>query len=152
MVEQLRFDGGADPVRLKGSDYTRRWRARNPEQARSKVARWRAANPEKANAASRRWQAANPDRVRATLRARIAKKKSQCDQIKLASGCVDCGPDDPEISDPRFLHFHHRDPTTKLFAIAKGVRVLGWARIETEIAKCDVLCEKHHLERHRKYS
>lgn len=55
--------------------------------------------------------------------------------------CLDCG----EYRPP--MVFHHRDPSTKLFAPVtsntKSERVL-----RAEIAKCDVLCQRCHHQRH----
>jgi hypothetical protein len=60
-------------------------------------------------------------------------------KIKLEAGCIDCGYAD----DPVALHFDHRDPSQKLFTIAKGLtRALD--KLLAEIAKCDVRCANCH--------
>ena len=47
----------------------------------------------------------------------------------------------------RALCFHHRDPATKLFGLSLN---LLWSKskvlIETEFAKCDLLCANCHME------
>ena len=58
--------------------------------------------------------------------------------------CQDCGAADR-------LHFHHLDPATKAFEI--GCRAdYAWATIEAELAKCVLVCEPCHKERHRNLS
>lgn len=61
-------------------------------------------------------------------------------QYKTDSTCLRCG-----FEDYRALHFHHRDPTTKVMTIANALRD-GWSdeRLMTEIEKCDVLCANCH--------
>jgi hypothetical protein len=54
------------------------------------------------------------------------------------------------------LHFHHRDPATKLFGLATTTLQSGpWEEILKEAAKCDLLCANCHSEihddRHCKY-
>jgi hypothetical protein len=54
--------------------------------------------------------------------------------------CVDCG-----ISDVRVLEFDHRDGTTKVRAVALlAGQGFGLARVQAEIAKCDVRCANCH--------
>ena len=54
--------------------------------------------------------------------------------------CVDCG-----TSDIRVLEFDHRDGTTKVRAIALlAGQGFGLARVQAEIAKCDVRCANCH--------
>lgn len=62
--------------------------------------------------------------------------------IKLAAGCVDCG----YKTHPAALHFDHVDPSTKSFAISKGL-TRSWATIQAEIAKCVVRCANCHVIR-----
>ena len=57
--------------------------------------------------------------------------------------CVDCG-----VGDPRVLEFDHHEHSAKL----KCVTLLAhhgaaWARIEAEIAKCDIRCANCHRRR-----
>jgi hypothetical protein len=79
--------------------------------------------------------------VNETVRAYRRKRKEQARALiaaAKASGCSRCHRE----FEPRRLHFHHRDPSTKLFAIAKfvGTPTHRLSRLVAEIAKCDVLC------------
>lgn len=57
--------------------------------------------------------------------------------------CIDCGE-----SDIVLLDFDHRDPETKSFNIADGIkRKLSLEVLQTEIAKCDIRCVKCHRYR-----
>ena len=57
--------------------------------------------------------------------------------------CITCGE-----ADPRVLEFDHRDPSTKEFSICDGVqRRMSKARLDSEIAKCDVLCSNCHARK-----
>jgi hypothetical protein len=61
--------------------------------------------------------------------------------IKLASGCVDCGYN----KDSRALDFDHIDPSTKREAVSlMMVQRRSWGAIEAEIAKCEVRCANCH--------
>lgn len=116
---------------------SRQWDLDHPERAREHrreaARRFRAAHPERARAAALKGQKALRDR-----------RRQEMDDIKRASGCVDCR----DVADPNLLHFHHVDPATKTFTIADG---LGNTRaaIDRELAKCVVLCRPCHEERHR---
>ena len=58
--------------------------------------------------------------------------------------CVDCGESDPVV-----LEFDHRDPASKVGNIGDIINRAGWglARLQTEIAKCDVRCCNCHRRR-----
>src|SRR5262245_61912878 len=51
--------------------------------------------------------------------------------------CSRCGGEFPASR----LHFHHRDPSTRLFMLSQP---RAQARQEAEIAKCDVVCISCH--------
>lgn len=54
--------------------------------------------------------------------------------------CVDCGE-----RDVRCLEFDHRDPATKVAEVTTLLRLnADWARVQAEIAKCDVRCANCH--------
>lgn len=55
-------------------------------------------------------------------------------------GCCETRPD--------MLVFHHKDPKQKQFDICNDGYSASWERLEKELAKCEVLCSKHHAERH----
>ena len=47
------------------------------------------------------------------------------------------------------LEFHHRDPSRKSFQLdARTLANRRWAQVETEAAKCDLLCSNCHAETH----
>jgi hypothetical protein len=59
---------------------------------------------------------------------------------RLGGRCIRCGATDD-------LNFHHRDPSEKSFTISRL-----WSMrdeiIETELAKCDLLCRECHKKHH----
>jgi Zn finger protein HypA/HybF involved in hydrogenase expression len=73
---------------------------------------------------------------------KYAKHKDIVNRIKLERGCVDCG----YRGHPSALHFDHRDPGLKSFAVARGLR-RGLESILKEIDKCDVRCANCHAIR-----
>lgn len=63
---------------------------------------------------------------------------------KVAEGCADCGENHPAC-----LEYHHIDPTQKVTEISKLIASnASMKRIETEAAKCEVLCSNCHRKRH----
>lgn len=46
----------------------------------------------------------------------------------------------------RALHFHHIDPTTKLFHLAWKGKIPGLAKMRAEASKCILLCSNCHME------
>ena len=58
--------------------------------------------------------------------------------------CMCCGYD----RCPEALHFHHRDPATKEFAITGTGNTRAWAKLVAEAEKCDLLCANCHAEAH----
>jgi len=61
--------------------------------------------------------------------------------MKVGAGCLRCG------TRAGLLHFHHRDPATKLFKVADNV-LKQWSELMAEIFKCDVLCNSCHAQHH----
>lgn len=54
--------------------------------------------------------------------------------------CIDCGNDNPIV-----LEFDHRDMNEKSYNVSDMIRApMAWAKIEEEIAKCDVRCANCH--------
>ena len=72
-------------------------------------------------------------------RQREDRKRADLNVLKEAQGCMRCGYNE----DGGKLHFHHRDPSTKLFSIGNGV-VYSSQRLQEEIDKCDLLCISCH--------
>ena len=76
---------------------------------------------------------------------RKAEKRLQVSAYKQEVGCMACGyKDNPDI-----LHFHHRDPNTKIDNISRLVgKNHSMEKIKAEIAKCDLLCISCHHKEH----
>ena len=72
-------------------------------------------------------------------RKREDRKRAELNVIKETQGCMRCGYNEYGGK----LHFHHRDPSTKLFDIGKGV-AHSPQKIQEEIDKCDLLCITCH--------
>jgi len=66
-------------------------------------------------------------------------------QIKALARCKCCGENHPAV-----LQFHHRNPEEKEFDVSAFVyhQKGGRAKLEAEIAKCDILCANCHLKHH----
>ena len=67
------------------------------------------------------------------------RKRADLNVIKEAQGCMRCGYNE----DGSKLHFHHRDPSTKIFGISSALNYSP-QRIQEEIDKCDLLCISCH--------
>jgi hypothetical protein len=53
--------------------------------------------------------------------------------------CIDCGETDPVV-----LEFDHRDATTKVANVSRLMAAHSWAKVQAEIAKCDLRCVNCH--------
>jgi hypothetical protein len=60
------------------------------------------------------------------------------------NGCRRCG----YGASLRALHFHHRDPETKMFMISGPGLTKAWHDVVHEAGKCDVLCANCHAIHH----
>ena len=61
--------------------------------------------------------------------------------VKMLGGqCVECGATER-------LQFDHIDPRHKSFEIADRLAQYAWPRIMVELAKCQLLCERCHIEK-----
>ena len=73
---------------------------------------------------------------------RKAEKRLQIRAYKKEVGCSSCGyKDNPDI-----LHFHHRDPSTKVNNVSRMLNSME--KIKAEIEKCDLLCISCHHKHH----
>lgn len=70
---------------------------------------------------------------------RRAKRKQQLIEM-LGGHCARC-----EVTDE--LDFDHIDPKTKSFQISGRALDKPWALLLEEVAKCQLLCRPHHLEK-----
>lgn len=72
------------------------------------------------------------------------RNRRRATRCKRGRTCQNCGE-----SHPAALVFHHRDPATKQFEVSiRSMAGKTEAEIETEIAKCDVLCANCHRKLH----
>lgn len=62
----------------------------------------------------------------------------------MGSDCNGCGR--PVL--PSQAEFHHRDPATKDFGVSAKGLIRAWPEIESELAKCVMLCANCHREVH----
>jgi 5-methylcytosine-specific restriction endonuclease McrA len=91
-----------------------------------------------------RWHYRNVEwNAERTLKRR-SRLRAWANEQKGSTGCRECG-----ITDPAVLDFHHRDPSEKTMAIGEMI-THGYSvdKLETEIAKCDVLCANCHSKEH----
>lgn len=106
--------------------------------------RARPENREKAKRRNAEHYARNRQRI--SLK-RLARK---IEFMNLLGGeCARCGFDHPAA-----LHFHHRDPATKLFDVAQAIqspRKYDRETVVTEVMKCDLLCANCHEIEHCVY-
>lgn len=95
--------------------------------------------------AARLFRLRHGDRLKAKAARLRERNKQYVNSYKAERGCCNCGERDPVV-----LEFHHRDPKEKKFEVCQhGER--GLSAIQTEIAKCDLLCANcHRREHHRK--
>ena len=71
------------------------------------------------------------------------RRRAKATLLAEAGGaCVACGYDRCAAA----LHFHHRDPATKEFAIGGRGLAHSIDRLRLEAAKCDLLCSNCHAE------
>lgn len=86
------------------------------------------------------------DRARVDTDRRRREARAYVADYLASHPCVDCGETDPLV-----LEFDHRDPSTKVAAIAQMVGRGCWSvqRLQTEIDKCDVRCTNCHRRRTR---
>lgn len=79
---------------------------------------------------------------RPEVKAQQAAVRGVIKGIAHSFGCAVCGKDTGR------LHFHHIDPSMKRRQVS-NMEKYSWAAIFAEIDKCEVLCPKHHKERHQ---
>lgn len=86
-----------------------------------------------------------PDYIRraiAQVAGRRARNRREIYSYLQGHPCVDCGERDLLV-----LEFDHRDPVLKWKAVAILAMTKRWARVLTEIEKCDVRCVNCHRRR-----
>lgn len=108
----------------------------------AKAAERRKANPEKQKELYQKYSKASSERRKASqaVRSELVRKAKDVP-------CMDCG-----VKYPYYvMDFDHRDPADKLFTVSAKARFKSLSCIQTELAKCDVVCANCHRERtHRR--
>ena len=94
----------------------------------------------------RGWYEANKAGHIAAVQVRAARRVAEnrrrlADHLR-AHPCVDCGE-----TDLRVLDFDHRERAEKRGEVSRLVFRVSWARLEREIALCDVRCSNCHRRR-----
>lgn len=75
----------------------------------------------------------------------LARRRLKQRAVELLGGrCAGC--DREHV--PSVFEFHHRDGAAKDFGISEDGRIRSWEVIETELAKCVLLCANCHRETH----
>lgn len=77
--------------------------------------------------------------MREYMRKKHAARKAAAIQL-LGSKCIQCG-------SMNNLEFDHIDPSTKSYTIAR-IYTHSEVKFQTELAKCQLLCESCHKEKH----
>lgn len=94
---------------------------------------------EKAREGKRRWYANNRQVYQDRNRTRYAEKSRLLREAK-SRPCMDCGGKFP----PFVMDFDHRDGAVKIGTIGSLIKRWSWARLQTEIEKCDLICANCH--------
>lgn len=139
----------------KATAATSKWLKRNPEKTKAYYAKYRLKfkeryknDPElraKVRATNARWEKRHPEQALQIHRNLRKSRRAWLDAQKVGCGCLRCGE-----SDPACLDFHHRDPKQKLLSLAEvGGRSWAIAKMQAEIAKCDLICANCHRKEHR---
>lgn len=69
-------------------------------------------------------------------------RKRRVQEFKESRPCADCGSFYPYY----VMQFDHRDGSDKVLDISRMV-LMSWAKIESEILKCDLVCANCHAVR-----
>jgi hypothetical protein len=127
------------------NDYMKRYRAsdkapRYRERMRNYMRDYRLKNNEKVREQERVRYHRDPSASRAKLSSKRLKVRQRLGDIKLASGCVDCG----FKLHPAALHFDHLPQYEKKLNIGLALTNARWSDILAEINKCVVRCANCH--------
>ncbi len=88
----------------------------------------------------------NKDKGKAKISRKLRAHKRRLELIMLKGArCEICGYNKNLAA----LHFHHIDPSKKVFALeGRNIKKFSWKRLLTEAAKCRLLCSNCHMEIH----
>lgn len=96
-------------------------------------------DPQKAREHKRRWYENNRQVYLDRNRLKFEENSRRVREAK-DRPCMDCGGKFP----PFVMDFDHRDGVTKLGNIAGLLKSWSWAKLQTEIDKCDLICANCH--------
>lgn len=118
-------------------------RKENPElyRERDRARYWK--DRDKRLAAHKEWRELNKEKAYKISRKALAR----LEVIKTKNPCMDCGNRFP----PECIDFDHRNPNDKVAGVGHMIASRwSWAKIEAEIAKCDIVCANCHRIRTKK--
>ena len=118
----------SDAVEIGGMAYS------NPEDAKRYKARWYIEH-----------RGQHLSNVRKNNKLQRKRLRQFIDDFKVGKKCGRC-PEDAACC----LDFHHTDPKQKIKAISRIASDGRWsiAKLQTEIAKCELLCKNCHAKQH----
>lgn len=90
-----------------------------------------------------KWRHDNPKRCRGYYKNWMEKRAQWYTEHITQLQCIKCGENHRAC-----LDFHHRDRSQKDRVISVALRQFGPAKLEAEMAKCDVLCSNCHRKLH----
>ena len=130
------------------------WVKAHPEHVRAYAKAWATAHPESMKTYREKFDKSHPGSMKAYRQKNYGNNREYYLQVAksarrrrflflngLKKSCQICGE-----NDLRCLDFHHRDPSTKLFAPGTGTRSMD--KLLEEVGKCDVLCANCHRKLH----
>jgi hypothetical protein len=106
---------------------------------RESAARWKAENRDEHLSHRAVYYERHRHKIKEYVRTRYNERMAEA-RVRAGGCCATCGATEN-------LHFHHRDPSTKVDAVTNLVRGLEDA-FWTEVEKCDLLCEACHRAVH----
>lgn len=102
-------------------------------------------DPAKQREYQNQWLKQNRKKANKTRRVAHKANAERLIELKESTPCLDCGNKFPAVC----MHYHHRDPATKLHSISRLVGGhYAWSKVVAEIDKCDLLCANCHAIRH----
>lgn len=92
----------------------------------------------------KKYYSQDPEKFRQRVRERRDQIREWYREYKKSLRCGRCGEDHPAC-----LQFHHTCPDEKELSLSQAFRA-GWSleRLQSEIAKCEVLCSNCHFKEH----
>lgn len=126
------------------SEYRKQWRKDNPSKHRQYKEVYRAKHGDRIKESEAEYRKQNKELLAKKIR--DARKQRKIELVNLMGGkCMRCGYSKCYAA----LQFHHRDPKTKKFDIARQLcNSVDLSEAIEESKKCDLLCANCHFEEH----